>query len=110
MVSVTRVARTTQCAPAHAQRIIAITDAGDQGLIALLACQCKSEFWPPEHFKFHQQPLILPEQVVALFGNKVDGAKTQIFGYLIAIDNMRPRASRSSASTAAFSVASRSFI
>jgi len=26
-------------APAHAQRIIAITDAGDQGLIALRACQ-----------------------------------------------------------------------
>ena len=25
--------------PAHAQRIIAITDAGDQGLIALAACQ-----------------------------------------------------------------------
>jgi hypothetical protein len=25
--------------PAHAQRIVAITDAGDQGLIALLACQ-----------------------------------------------------------------------
>jgi hypothetical protein len=26
-------------APAHAQRIVAITDAGDQGLIALAACQ-----------------------------------------------------------------------
>ncbi|MGF6517812.1 hypothetical protein ABH912_005278 [Pseudomonas sp. BT76 TE3572] len=25
--------------PAHAQRIIAITDAGDRGLIALQACQ-----------------------------------------------------------------------
>ncbi|PMZ56043.1 lysis protein, partial [Pseudomonas sp. GW247-3R2A] len=25
--------------PAHAQRIVAITDAGDQGLIALRACQ-----------------------------------------------------------------------
>ena len=25
--------------PAHAQRIIAITDSGDQGLIALRACQ-----------------------------------------------------------------------
>jgi hypothetical protein len=25
--------------PAHAQRIIRITDAGDQGLIALAACQ-----------------------------------------------------------------------
>jgi hypothetical protein len=25
--------------PAHAQRIVAITDAGDQGLIALAACQ-----------------------------------------------------------------------
>ncbi|MBM9488497.1 lysis protein [Pseudomonas sp. ICBG1301] len=28
-----------QLAPAHAQRIIGITDAGDQGLIALRACQ-----------------------------------------------------------------------
>jgi hypothetical protein len=28
-----------QLAPAHAQRIIGITDAGDQGLIALSACQ-----------------------------------------------------------------------
>jgi hypothetical protein len=28
-----------QLDPAHAQRIIAITDAGDQGLIALAACQ-----------------------------------------------------------------------
>ncbi|MDI3204960.1 lysis system i-spanin subunit Rz [Pseudomonas shahriarae] len=28
-----------QLDPAHAQRIIGITDAGDQGLIALLACQ-----------------------------------------------------------------------
>jgi hypothetical protein len=28
-----------QLAPAHAQRIIGITDAGDQGLIALAACQ-----------------------------------------------------------------------
>jgi hypothetical protein len=26
-------------APAHAQRIVAITDAGDQGLIVLAACQ-----------------------------------------------------------------------
>ena len=29
----------TRLAPAHAQRIIGITDAGDQGLIALAACQ-----------------------------------------------------------------------
>lgn len=28
-----------QLDPAHAQRIVAITDAGDQGLIALAACQ-----------------------------------------------------------------------
>jgi hypothetical protein len=28
-----------QLDPAHAQRIIGITDAGDQGLIALRACQ-----------------------------------------------------------------------
>jgi hypothetical protein len=28
-----------QLDPAHAQRIIGITDAGDQGLIALAACQ-----------------------------------------------------------------------
>jgi hypothetical protein len=32
-------ARRAQLDPAHAQRIIAITDAGDQGLIALRACQ-----------------------------------------------------------------------
>ena len=32
-------ARRAQLDPAHAQRIIAITDAGDQGLIALHACQ-----------------------------------------------------------------------
>jgi len=32
-------ARRAQLEPAHAQRIIAITDAGDQGLIALRACQ-----------------------------------------------------------------------
>ncbi|MDQ0703732.1 hypothetical protein QF043_002524 [Pseudomonas sp. W3I7] len=31
--------RRAQLDPAHAQRIIAITDAGDQGLIALRACQ-----------------------------------------------------------------------
>ncbi|WP_458722450.1 lysis system i-spanin subunit Rz [Pseudomonas brenneri] len=32
-------AQRAQLDPAHAQRIIAITDAGDQGLIALRACQ-----------------------------------------------------------------------
>ena len=32
-------ARRAQLDPAHAQRIVAITDAGDQGLIALRACQ-----------------------------------------------------------------------
>ena len=32
-------ARRTQLDPAHAQRIVAITDAGDRGLIALKACQ-----------------------------------------------------------------------
>jgi len=32
-------ARRAQLDPAHAQRIIGITDAGDQGLIALRACQ-----------------------------------------------------------------------
>ncbi|AVU77047.1 lysis system i-spanin subunit Rz [Pseudomonas rhizophila] len=32
-------ARRAQLDPAHAQRIIAITDAGDRGLIALAACQ-----------------------------------------------------------------------
>lgn len=31
--------RRTQLDPAHAQRIIAITDDGDNGLIALRACQ-----------------------------------------------------------------------
>ncbi|SDN49720.1 lysis system i-spanin subunit Rz [Pseudomonas poae] len=38
-VSVVHAARRAQLNPAHAQRIIAITDAGDQGLIALRACQ-----------------------------------------------------------------------
>ena len=38
-VSVVHAARRAQLDPAHAQRIISITDAGDQGLIALRACQ-----------------------------------------------------------------------
>lgn len=38
-VGVVHAARRVQLDPAHAQRIIAITDAGDQGLIALRACQ-----------------------------------------------------------------------
>jgi len=38
-VDVVHAARRAQLDPAHAQRIIAITDAGDQGLIALRACQ-----------------------------------------------------------------------
>ncbi|MBT2372338.1 lysis system i-spanin subunit Rz [Pseudomonas fluorescens] len=38
-VGVAHAARRAQLDPAHAQRIIAITDAGDQGLIALRACQ-----------------------------------------------------------------------
>jgi len=38
-VSVVHAARRAQLDRAHAQRIIAITDAGDQGLIALRACQ-----------------------------------------------------------------------
>ncbi|WP_460060174.1 lysis system i-spanin subunit Rz [Pseudomonas sp. H2_H09] len=38
-VGVVHAARRAQLNPAHAQRIIAITDAGDQGLIALRACQ-----------------------------------------------------------------------
>ena len=38
-VGVVYAARRAQLDPAHAQRIIGITDAGDQGLIALLACQ-----------------------------------------------------------------------
>jgi hypothetical protein len=37
--SVVHAARRAQLDPAHAQRIISITDAGDQGLIALRACQ-----------------------------------------------------------------------
>lgn len=36
---VVHAARRAQLDPAHAQRIIGITDAGDQGLIALRACQ-----------------------------------------------------------------------
>ena len=38
-VGVVHAARRAQLDPAHAQRIVAITDAGDQGLIALKACQ-----------------------------------------------------------------------
>ncbi|GGL49485.1 lysis protein [Pseudomonas brenneri] len=38
-VGVVHAARRAQLNPAHAQRIVAITDAGDQGLIALRACQ-----------------------------------------------------------------------
>lgn len=38
-VGVVHAARRAQLDPAHAQRIIAITDTGDQGLIALGACQ-----------------------------------------------------------------------
>ncbi|MDF3160665.1 lysis system i-spanin subunit Rz [Pseudomonas proteolytica] len=38
-VGVVHGARRAQLDPAHAQRIIAITNAGDQGLIALRACQ-----------------------------------------------------------------------
>lgn len=38
-IGVVYAARRAQLDPAHAQRIIGITDAGDQGLIALLACQ-----------------------------------------------------------------------
>ena len=38
-VGVVHGAQRAQLDPAHAQRIIAITDAGDQGLIALRACQ-----------------------------------------------------------------------
>lgn len=38
-VSVVHAARRAQLDPAHAQRIIAITDEGDNGLIALRACQ-----------------------------------------------------------------------
>ena len=38
-IGVVHAARRAQLDPAHAQRIIGITDAGDQGLIALKACQ-----------------------------------------------------------------------
>ncbi|WP_426214673.1 lysis system i-spanin subunit Rz [Pseudomonas sp. DWRC2-2] len=38
-VGVVHAARRVQLDPAHAQRIVGITDAGDQGLIALRACQ-----------------------------------------------------------------------
>ena len=37
--------------PAHAQRIIAITDIGDRGLIALQACQAYVRALAPEHFE-----------------------------------------------------------
>jgi hypothetical protein len=36
---------------AHAQRIIAITDTGDRGLIALQACQAYVRALAPEHFE-----------------------------------------------------------
>lgn len=38
-VGVVHGARRAQLDPAHAQRIVSITDAGDRGLIALAACQ-----------------------------------------------------------------------
>jgi hypothetical protein len=37
--------------PAHAQRIIAITDDGDRGLIALQACQAYVRALAPEHLE-----------------------------------------------------------
>jgi len=37
--------------PAHAQRIVAITDTGDRGLIALQACQAYVRALVPEHFE-----------------------------------------------------------
>ncbi|MEJ6816932.1 lysis system i-spanin subunit Rz [Pseudomonas sp. LF-5] len=37
--------------PAHAQRIIAITDTGDRGLIALQACQAYVRALAPAHFE-----------------------------------------------------------
>jgi type II secretory pathway pseudopilin PulG len=37
--------------PAHAQRIIAITDTADRGLIALQACQAYVRALAPEHFE-----------------------------------------------------------
>lgn len=37
--------------PAHAQRIVAITDEGDRGLIALQACQGYVRALAPEHFE-----------------------------------------------------------
>jgi hypothetical protein len=36
--------------PAHAQRIVAITDTGDRGLIALQACQAYIRALAPSHF------------------------------------------------------------
>lgn len=38
-IGVVHAARRAQLDPAHAQRIVSITDTGDQGLIALRACQ-----------------------------------------------------------------------
>jgi len=37
--------------PAHAQRIVAITDSGDRGLIALQACQAYVRALAPAHFE-----------------------------------------------------------
>lgn len=50
----------------NAQRILAITDAGDQGLIALRACRRMSGLRPPECSQFKQKPLIFYAQVLVL--------------------------------------------
>jgi len=47
---VVHAARRAQLDPAHAQRIIAITDTGDQGLIALRACQAYVRTIAPASF------------------------------------------------------------
>ncbi|MFL1387466.1 lysis system i-spanin subunit Rz [Pseudomonas tritici] len=49
-VGVVHAARRAQLDPAHAQRIIAITDIGDQGLIALRACQAYVRTIAPASF------------------------------------------------------------
>lgn len=42
-----------------------------------------SGLWRLECFQFHQQPLILNQQVIALTSNQIDGAKTHIVRYFI---------------------------
>ncbi|WP_095183961.1 lysis system i-spanin subunit Rz [Pseudomonas sp. Irchel 3H9] len=58
-VGVVHAARRAQLDPAHAQRIIAITDEGDRGLIALRACQAYVRTIAPDYSPSATAPLDL---------------------------------------------------